>query len=132
MIANIANIVYKTKKSKFLFYICTDNKLNNNFNLVDMNIKCTINPKLINKYNFKYLFTYRLLYHIMVYFNIDSKAITLNKVELIITYNSNYRAVNNAIDELLYYGIIYKYVYDKYKYIVNTNIFIDFTKDNIK
>lgn len=68
----------------------------------------------------------------MVYFNIDSKTITLNKVELIITYNSNYRAVNNAIDELLYYGIIYKYVYNKYKYIVNTNIFIDFTKDNIK
>lgn len=132
MIANITNIVYKTKKSKFLFYICTDNNLNNNFNLVDMNIKCTINHKLINKYNFKYLFTYRLLYHIMVYFNIDSKTITLNKVELIITYNSNYRAVNNAIDELLYYGIIYKYVYDKYKYIVNTNIFIDFTKDNIK
>lgn len=92
-----------------------------------MNNRCTINPQLIIKYDFKYLFTYRMLYHIMAYYDTDSKRIFIDKQDIALRYNSNHHSVNNAIKELIDNGIISKYNYYKNQYTINNKVFLDFT-----
>lgn len=91
-----------------------------------MNNKCTINPQLIIKYDFKHLFTYRMLYHIMAYYNTDSKRVFIDKQDIALRYNSNHHAVTNAINELLDNGIIIRCNYYKNQYTINTKVFIRF------
>lgn len=91
-----------------------------------MNNKCTINPQLIIKYNFKHNFTYRMLYHIMAYYDKDSERIFIDRHDIILKYNVNYYSINNAIDELLSFGIITRHKYYKNQYLINTKVFIDF------
>lgn len=44
-----------------------------------MNNKVTINPQLILKYDFKHLFTYRLINHIMIYYDTELHRVHLDK-----------------------------------------------------
>lgn len=91
-----------------------------------MNNKCTINPQLIIKYNFKHLFTYRMLCHIMVHYDTDSKRVFIDKEDIILRYNSNRHTVTNAINELIDKGIIIRCDYYKNQYEINTKVFIKF------
>lgn len=97
-----------------------------------MNNKCTINPQLIIKYNFKYLFTYRMLYHIMAYYDTDSRRVFIDKQDIALRYNSNHHSVNNAINELIDNGIISRYNYYKNQYAINAKVFIKFENGVIK
>lgn len=106
-----------------LFYICIHNNVNDDV----MNNKCTINPQLIIKYDFKHLFTYRMLYHIMAYYDTDSKRIFIDKQDIALRYNSNHHSVNNAIKELIDNSIISKCNYYKNQYTINNKVFLDFT-----
>lgn len=91
-----------------------------------MNNRCTVNPQLIIKYNFKHIFTYRMLYHIMAYYDIDSKRIFIDKQDIALRYNSNHHSVNNAINELINNNIITPYNCYKNQYSINTKVFIRF------
>lgn len=123
MHTNITKNVENTRIFQILFYIC-DNNDNNDDN---MNNKCTINPQLIIKYDFKHLFTYRMLYHIMAYYDTDSKKVFIDKQDIVLRYNSNYHSVNNAIKELIDNNIIAKYKHHKNQYTINNKVFINFT-----
>jgi hypothetical protein len=92
-----------------------------------MNNRCTINPQLIIKYDFKHLFTYRMLYHIMTYYDTDSKRVFIDKADIAMRYNSNHHSVNNAINELIDNKIISPYNYYKNQYVVDTKVFINFS-----
>lgn len=108
---------------QILFYIYI-----NNYNKDDnMNNKCTINPQLIIKYDFKHIFTYRMFYHIMAYYDTDSKRVFIDKQDIVLRYNSNYYSVNNALKELIDNNIIAKYKRYKNQYTINNKVFIDFT-----
>lgn len=91
-----------------------------------MNNKVTINPQLINKHSFKHIFTYKLLYHIMIYYDIELRRIRLNKAELVLKYNCSDYSVSKAIDELKNNNIIANYNYYKNWYSVDNKIFINF------
>lgn len=123
MNTKITKIIQNTKIFQNLFYICIHNNVNDDI----MNNRCTINPQLIIKYGFKHLFTYRMLYHIMAYYDTDSKRIFIDKQDIALRYNSNHHSVNNAIKELIDNGIISKYNYYKNQYTINNKVFLDFT-----
>ena len=93
---------------------------------VDMNNKVTINPQLISRCDFKHLFTYRLLYHIMIHYDIELRRVYLNRAELIIRYNSNHKTFKLSMEELIDNNIIVPYNYYKDWYSVNNKIFINF------
>lgn len=97
-----------------------------------MNNKCTINPQLIIKYDFKHLFTYRMLYHIMAYYDTDSRRVFIDKQDIALRYNSNHHSVTNAINELIDNGIISRYNYYKNQYAINAKFFIRFENSVIK
>lgn len=128
MHTNITKNVENTRIFQILFYICD----NDNNKDDDMNNKCTINPQLIIKYDFKHLFTYRMLYHIMAYYDTDSKRVFIDKQDIVLRYNSNYHSVNNAIKELIDNNIIAKCKHHKNQYTINNKVFIDFTNDITK
>lgn len=123
MHTKITKIIQNTRIFQNLFYICIHNNVNDDV----MNNKCTINPQLIIKYDFKHLFTYRMLYHIMAYYDTDSKRIFIDKQDIALRYNSNHHSVNNAIKELIDNSIISKYNYYKNQYTINNKVFLDFT-----
>lgn len=123
MHTKITKIIQNTRIFQNLFYICIHNNVNDDV----MNNRCTINPQLIIKYDFKHLFTYRMLYHIMAYYDTDSKRIFIDKQDIALRYNSNHHSVNNAIKELIDNGIISKYNYYKNQYTINNKVFLDFT-----
>lgn len=122
MHTKITKIVYTASIFQILFYICN----NNDNKHKDMNNKCTINPQIIIKYNFKHLFTYRMFCHIMAYYDTDSKRIFIDKEDIILRYNSNRHTVTNAINELIDKGIIIRCDYYKNQYEINTKVFIKF------
>lgn len=122
MNTNITIFAQYTRIFKILFYIYDYNYLNNK----DMNNKCTINPQLIIKYDFKHIFTYKLLYHIMAYYDNDSKTLMLDKQDIELRYNSNHHSVNNAIRELIDYKVIVPNKSYKNKYTINNKVFINF------
>lgn len=97
-----------------------------------MNNKVTVNPQLILKYGFKHLFTYRMLYHIMAYYDTDSKRIFIDKQDIALRYNSNHHSVNKAIDELILYKVITPYKYYKNQYTIDTKVFVEFINGVIK
>ena len=107
---------------KILLYIYSQNV---NIN-VDMNNKVTINPQLVIKYNFKHLFTYRLLYHLMAYYDTELRRIRLNQAEIVNMYGSNNKTVKWAIEELIDNGVITPYNQYKNWYSVNNKVFISF------
>lgn len=123
MHTKITKIIQNTRIFQNLFYICIHNNVNDDV----MNNRCTINPQLIIKYDFNHLFTYRMLYHIMAYYDTDSKRIFIDKQDIALRYNSNHHSVNNAIKELIDNGIISKYNYYKNQYTINNKVFLDFT-----
>lgn len=124
MHTKITKIIQNTRIFQKLFYICSYNNVNDDV----MNNRCTVNPQLIIKYDFKHLFTYRMLYHIMAYYDTDSKRIFIDKQDIALRYNSNHHSVNNAIKELIDNGIISKYNYYKNQYTINNNkVFLNFT-----
>lgn len=123
MHTKITKTIQNTRIFQNLFYICIHNNVNDDV----MNNKCTINPQLIIKYDFKHLFTYRMLYHIMAYYDTDSKRIFIDKQDIALRYNSNHHSVNNAIKELIDNSIISKYNYYKNQYTINNKVFLDFT-----
>lgn len=91
-----------------------------------MNSRVTINPKEVIKYSFKHIFSYRLLYHIMAYYDNDSNRVFIDKEEIFLKYNVSNYSINRAIEELISYNIISPYKYYKHQYIINKNIFIKF------
>lgn len=93
---------------------------------IDMNNKVTINPQLIIKYDFKHIFTYRLLYHIMIHYDRELRRVRLNKAELVFKYSRSDYSVIKAIEELKDNDIITNYNYYKDWYSVNNKIFINF------
>ena len=103
-------------------YISTDNVLNN----VVMNNKVIVNPQLILKYDFKHLFTYRMLYHIMAYYDTDSKRVFIDKQDIALRYGSNHYSVNKAMEELIDRKVITPYNYYKNQYSVDTKVFVGF------
>lgn len=123
MHTKITKIIQNTRIFQNLFYICSYNNVNDDV----MNNRCTVNPQLIIKYDFKHLFTYRMLYHIMAYYDTDSKRIFIDKQDIALRYNSNHHSVNNAIKELIDNGIISKYNYYKNQYTINNKVFLNFT-----
>lgn len=94
-----------------------------------MNNKVTINPGLIMKYDFKHIFTYRLLYYIMIYYNPKVGKILLNKAELVSNYGRCSYSVVKAIEELEEDNIITSCDDCIDYYSINENIFIDFIND---
>ena len=112
----------------FLFYIYGQNINDAN----DMNNKVTINPQLISKHNFKHIFTYILLYHIMIYYDTEVRRVRLNKAEIVLKYNCSNYSVSKALDELKDNGIITNYNYYKDWYSVNNKIFINFVNGIVK
>lgn len=92
-----------------------------------MNNKCVINPLVIVKYDFKHIFSYKLLYHIMTYYDTDSKKIFIDKQDIVLRYNSNRYSVNNAIKELIDNNIIIPYNNYKNQYNINNKVFLGFT-----
>lgn len=123
MHTKITKIIQNTRIFQNLFYICIHNNVNDDV----MNNRCTVNPQLIIKYDFKHLFTYRMLYHIMAYYDTDSKRIFIDKQDIALRYNSNHHSVNNAINELIANKIITPYNYYKNQYVVDTKVFINFS-----
>lgn len=123
MHTNITKNVENTRIFQILFYICNNNDNKDD----DMNNKCTVNPQLIIKYDFKHLFTYRMLYHIMAYYDTDSKRVFIDKQDITLRYNSNHHSVNNAINELIDNNIITKYKHYKNQYTINNKVFLNFT-----
>lgn len=91
-----------------------------------MNNRCTVNPQLIIKYDFKHLFSYRLLYHIMAFYDTDSRRVFIDKQDIIIRYNSNHKTINAAMQELIDNKIISPYNYYKNQYSIDNKVFIDF------
>lgn len=122
MHTNIANFIQTARMFKILLYIYSQNV---NIN-VGMNNKVTINPQLVIKYNFKHLFTYRLLYHLMAYYDTELRRIRLNQAEIVNMYGSNNKTVKWAIEELIDNGIITPYNQYKNWYSVNNKVFISF------
>lgn len=91
-----------------------------------MNNKVTINPQLIAKYDFKHLFSYKLIYHIMIYYDTELHRVRLNVSELINQYNGNNKTIKSAIEELVDNNIIIKSdIYSNW-YNINTKVFIKF------
>lgn len=123
MHTKITKIIQNTRIFQNLFYICIHNNVNDDV----MNNICTVNPQLIIKYDFKHLFTYRMLYHIMAYYDTDSKRIFIDKQDIALRYNGNHHSVNNAINELIANKIITPYNYYKNQYVVDTKVFINFS-----
>lgn len=122
MHTNIANFIQTARIFKILLYIYGQNYNDN----VDMNNKVTINPQLISRCDFKHLFTYRLLYHIMIHYDVELRRVYLNRAELIIRYNSNHKTFKLSMEELIDNNIIVPYNYYKDWYSVNNKIFINF------
>lgn len=91
-----------------------------------MNNKVTINPQLILKYDFKHLFTYRLLNHIMTYYDTELRRVRLDKNELILKYGVSNKTVKDVIQELIDTKVISPYNYYKNWYSVDNKIFINF------
>lgn len=93
-----------------------------------MNDRVTVNPQLVLSYDFKHLFNYKLLHHVMAHYDDDIKRVHLDKHELILKYNSNYHTINNAIEELKANAVIDNYNHYKNWYKVNSNVFIQFRR----
>ena len=91
-----------------------------------MNYRCTVNPQLIIRYDFKHIFTYRMLYHIMAYYDTDSRRVFIDKHDIIIKYGSNKKSVDSAIAELINNKIIEPYNYYKNQYKINDKVFVNF------
>ena len=91
-----------------------------------MNNKVTINPQLILKYDFKHLFTYRLINHIMIYYDTELHRVHLDKNEIILKYSVSRPTLNNVMKELIDNKIITPYNYYKNWYSVDNKIFINF------
>ena len=91
-----------------------------------MNRKCTVNPQVIINFNFKHIFTYRLMYHIMAYYDTDSRKVYIDKDDIVLKYGSNYTAVRKAVNELIENGIIVRYNEFKNMYKINSKVFINF------
>lgn len=91
-----------------------------------MNRKCTVNPQVIIEFNFKHIFTYKLMYHIMAYYDTNSAKVYIDKDDIVLRYSSNHTAVRNAIKELLENGIIVRYNEFKNMYKINYKVFIGF------
>lgn len=91
-----------------------------------MNNKVIINPLIIIKYNFKHAFTYKLLYHIMIYYDTELNRVHIDKNELILKYVISDKTVKVSIKELIDNEIIEPYNYYKNWYSVNRKVFIKF------
>lgn len=102
MIANIIKNVHTTRIFKYLFYICSII----NFKYVVMNNKIVINPKRIIDYDFKHIFTYRLLFHIMLHYDNELKRVYLDKQDIADRYVVSYKTVCKCFDELKENNII--------------------------
>lgn len=87
-----------------------------------MNSKVIIAPEHFLKCDFKHLFTYRFLFHLLAKFNGDNNRITIVKKDIIDKYSSNYHTVNRAIEELIDKDIICRDVYKKDTYILSTKL----------
>lgn len=127
MHTNITNFIQIARIFKILLYIYSQNV---NIN-VGMNNKVTINPKAILKYDFRHIFTYKLLYHIMVNYNTGLCRVYLNRKELVEKYNVSDYSIIKAIGELVNNNIINSYSYCVDWYVVNKKVFINFVKDTI-
>lgn len=91
-----------------------------------MNNKCTINLQIISKYDFKHLFSYRLLYYIMSNYDINTKTVCINKQDLVSKYNTTNYSIDSAINELIDNNVIKIYKYHKSQYKINNKVFIKF------
>lgn len=91
-----------------------------------MNNKCTINLQIVSKYDFKHLFSYRLLYYIMSNYDINTKTVCINKQDLISKYNTTNYSIDSAINELIDNNVIKIYKYHKSQYKINNKVFIKF------
>lgn len=95
-----------------------------------MNSKVTINPKLIIKCDFKHIFTYRLMYHILAYYDRHNNFLWLDKEDIQFRYNSNHHSVNNAVRELIDKEIIFVVEGRKNLYRINRKIFLSFAEND--
>lgn len=91
-----------------------------------MNNKCTINLQIVSKYDFKHLFSYRLLYYIMSNYDINTKTVCINKQDLISKYNTTNYSIDSAINKLIDNNVIKIYKYHKSQYKINNKVFIKF------
>lgn len=91
-----------------------------------MNNKCTINFQIVSKYDFKHLFSYRLLYYIMSNYDINTKTVCINKQDLVSKYNTTNYSIDSAINELIDNDVIKIYKYHKSQYKINNKVFIKF------
>lgn len=122
MHTNIANFIQTAMIFKILLYIYSKNDNTGS----DMNNKVTVNPQLVIKYDFKHLFTYKLFYHLMAYYDTELRRVRLNQAEIINMYNSNSKTFKVAIGELIDNDIIAPYNHYKNWYSVNNKVFISF------
>lgn len=94
-----------------------------------MNNKCTISVDNVISYEFKHNFTYKLLFHIMKYYDNEIHKVKLEQKEIMELYNINRISVRVAIEELLDKGIIIPVSHYKNWYNVNYKLFCEF--DNV-
>lgn len=95
-----------------------------------MNNKCTIDLNILNKYDFKYILTYRVLFDIMRNYDIEVGRIKLDPRELIIKFGTCHTTMKNTMNELIDNNIVTKAPNCKYWYKVNHKLFLAFDKVN--
>lgn len=91
-----------------------------------MNNKVTINPQLVLKYELKHLFSYKLLHHIMAFYDTEVCRVRLDIAELELKYGHSRKTIKVSIEELVDNKIITPYNYYKNWYEIDKKIFINF------
>lgn len=91
-----------------------------------MNNKVTINPVYVLNWDFKHIFSYKLMVHILSHYNTNIKAIIIDKQDIKLRYNSNSYSINSALKELIDKDIILPCEDYKDKYKINNKFFTYF------
>lgn len=91
-----------------------------------MNNRVAVNPELILKCDFKHLFTYKLLFHVMAYYDAEVNKVKIDKKEIRETYIVSHKTLNVAVEELLEKEIIVLCPYCKNHYRVKTNFIVKY------
>ena len=89
-----------------------------------MNIRCTINPSEVLKYDFKHLLSYRILIYMLTYCDDKTFIIYMDKWNVIKKLYTNHHTYDASIAELIDLGIISKANEAKDYYKINSNIVV--------
>ena len=89
-----------------------------------MNIRCTINPSEVLKYDFKHLLSYRILIYMLTYCDDKTFIIYMNKWDVIKKLYTNHHTYDASIVELIDCGVIAQAKEAKDYYKINSNVVV--------